>query len=331
MKPDACLLSAQAWRPVIHLNLVRCVNFILRLYTGDAQPSSPDNTSSDQLQGLLVSLVRLHEVEEMLFNLITGFQPPKEKSEAHQYDRAKVPEISGAGRTALLQYRRWSASATERNKQEKELQTRKIWSACVDDIMTLWALPDVQKSPDHEMVLQDQSGFFLDDVQHDILRARVDTVGTEEHFYPDRRSRKVEVLDAFDELLPGNDAVNQLEDLFQVWQSLCSNTKLEWTKFILFLNKVDTFTRKIQSGTQFAKYVPSYGDRPNEPEEIIKYLSAKFTDMHNIYSPPVLPTSRTHLVRPNGVYSQDRKATARTISHAHEFILQNTLDAANIL
>ncbi|KAF7374476.1 hypothetical protein MSAN_00331900 [Mycena sanguinolenta] len=140
----------------------------------------------------------------------------------------------------------------------------------------------------------------------DILRARVHTVCPEEHFirvegggHENLRSLIVydsggsasllagalqffndirviiflAPLSAFNETLAENPAVNRLADSMQLWRTVCSNQLLTTVEFILFLNKVDIFTRKIQSGIRFADYVSSYRDRPNEPKDIINCAS----------------------------------------------------------
>ncbi|KAJ7669001.1 guanine nucleotide binding protein, alpha subunit [Mycena rosella] len=201
--PKAFQAEAEAWRPVIHLNLVRSVNFVLGLleirhpstYSHDQQPTSSDSPLSGHLRRLSLSLAPLRQVEESLSNRIAGSRPPEDISEADRYDPAKASEISlrsGSGWTAFLRFRRGSTS-TDRNDKAEEMQTRRILSACAADIMTLWAAPEVQQGlRDREITLQEQSGYFLDEVERicrddyvptsdDILRARVHTIGPEEH------------------------------------------------------------------------------------------------------------------------------------------------------
>lgn len=155
---------------MIHLNLVRSVNFVLGLldirhpstYSADTQPSSPDSALSGQLRRLSISLAPLRQVEETLSNRIAGSRPPEESSEADRYHPAKASEISvrsGSGWTAFLRFRRGSTSREDRNEKAEEMQTRRILSACAADIMTLWSAPEVQQGlKDRDIVLQEQSG-----------------------------------------------------------------------------------------------------------------------------------------------------------------------------
>ncbi|KAJ7853736.1 guanine nucleotide binding protein, alpha subunit [Mycena leptocephala] len=377
--PKAFQAEAEAWRPVIHLNLVRSVNFVLGLldirhpstYSADTQPSSPDSALSGQLRRLSISLAPLRQVEETLSNRIAGSRPPEESSEADRYHPAKASEISvrsGSGWTAFLRFRRGSTSREDRNEKAEEMQTRRILSACAADIMTLWSAPEIQQGlKDRDIVLQEQSGFFLDEVQRvcqedytptpdDILRARVHTVGPEEHFISMEGSENLKSwtvydmggstsqraawaqffddvhviiflapISAFNETLAENNTVNRLADSLKLWRTICSNKLLTTVEFILFLNKVDILTRKIQSGVRFAEHVTSYRNKPNEPKEVIKYLSDAFATINQTYSP------RKRKMHRHVTCAIDTKATATVINDIHEVILLNALTATNIL
>ncbi|KAF7374431.1 hypothetical protein MSAN_00327200 [Mycena sanguinolenta] len=396
--PKAFQAEAESWRPIIQLNLVRSVNFVLGLleiphpstYNGDAQPTSPDGALSGQLRRLSISLAPLRQVEETLFNHIAGSRPPEDSRERDRYHPAKAPEISlrsGSG-WAFLRFRRESSSIPDRKEQAEELQTRRILSACARDIMTLWAAPEVQQGlKDREIVLQEQSGFFLDQVQRichedytptpdDILRARVDTVGPEEHFIlvegpknptsltvydlggsTSQRAAWAQFFDdvhfiiflvpisgtcsyspttlpasprprhlaAFNETLAENPTVNRLEDSVQLWRTICSNKLLTTVEFILFLNKVDILTRKIRSGIHFAEHVTSYGNKPNEPKDIINYLSEKFAAINKTYS------RRKRKIHRHVTCAIDTTTTAAVIITIREVILLNALNATDIL
>ncbi|KAJ6522556.1 G-protein alpha subunit-domain-containing protein, partial [Mycena capillaripes] len=322
LAPQAFQAQAEAWRPIIHLNLVRSVNFVLSLLDDDAQSLVSDGRAlSDHLRRLSTGLGPLQQVEEMLSNRIAGFRRPSERSQAGPYHPAKVFEISvpsGSGLSAFLRFHRGSTKV-------EELQTGRILSACAGDIMTLWDEPEVQQRlQDRKITLQDQSGFFLDEVQRicqedyiptldDILRARVHDVGVTEHFiemedadnkYPKiwtvyemdgsigQRATWAQFFDnvhamiflapvsAFDETLAEDHTVNRLADSFKLWKTICNNQLLKSVAFILILNKVDILTRKIQSGVQFAQYVTSYGNKPNELREIVRYVSNKFAKIN---------------------------------------------------
>ncbi|KAF7323868.1 hypothetical protein MKEN_00608200 [Mycena kentingensis (nom. inval.)] len=376
--PKAFQTEAEAWRPVIHLNLVRSVNFILGLLNspfGSGEAPSPDNALSGQLRRLTFSLAPLRQVEESLSNRIAGSRPIPDQppSEVERYNPAKASEISvrsGTGWTAFLRFRRGSTSAEDnRNEKSEEMQLRRILGACASDIATLWASEEVQKGlRDREITLQEQSGFFLDQVQricqesytptsNDILRARVHTVGPEEHVIhmesgaetmrswtvydvggsTSQRAAWAQFFDdvhviiflapisAFNETLAENHTVNRLADSLKLWRTICSNKLLVGVEFILFLNKVDILTRKIQSGVRFSEHVTSFRDKPNDPKEVIKYLSDAFATINQTYSP------RKRKMHRHVTCAIDTTATSIVINDVREVILLRALAATSIL
>ncbi|KAJ7207052.1 guanine nucleotide binding protein, alpha subunit [Mycena pura] len=378
--PKAFQTEAIAWRPVIHLNLLRSVNFILGLleirhpstYSTVEAPSSPDSALSGQLRRLSISLAPLRQVEESLSNRISGSRPIEHVSDADRYNPAKASEISlrsGSGWTAFLRIRRGSTSTSDRCDKVEELQARRILNACAADIEALWASTEVQQGlRDRDITLQEQSGFFLDEVQRicqddyvptpdDILRARVHTVGPEEHVInletgsenvkswsvydvggsTSQRAAWAQFFDdvhviiflapisAFNETLAENPSVNRLADSLRLWRTICSNKLLVTVEFILFLNKVDILTRKIQSGVRFAEHVTSYRTKPNEPKEVIKYLSDAFATINQTYSP------RKRKMHRHVTCAIDTKATSIVINDIREVILIRALAATSIL
>lgn len=51
-----------------------------------------------------------------------------------------------------------------------------------------------------------------------------------------------------------------------LWKSICSNKLLARVDLVLFLNKCDILASKLNSGVRLAKYVKSFGERPNDAE-----------------------------------------------------------------
>ncbi|EEB96447.1 hypothetical protein MPER_04421 [Moniliophthora perniciosa FA553] len=70
-------------------------------------------------------------------------------------------------------------------------------------------------------------------------------------------------LSCFDQSLAEDNTVNRLEDSILLWRHIVQHKLLAKTELILFLNKCDILKAKLESGTQFSKWVISYGDRPN--------------------------------------------------------------------
>ncbi|KAJ6476631.1 guanine nucleotide binding protein, alpha subunit [Mycena vulgaris] len=376
--PKAFQAEAAAWRPVIHLNLVRSVNFVLGLLeirhpstsSSTEQPLLPsDSALSGELRRLSISLAPLRQVEQSLFNHITGSQECPEGERYHPAKASEIPIRSGSGWATFLRSDRRSTSSMDRTVKSEEIQTKRILSACAPDIMTLWAAPEVQQGlKDREITLQEQSGFFLDEVQRicqddyiptldDILRARVHTVGPEEHIitmesateqmrswtvydvggWTSQRAAWAQFFDdvhviiflvpisAFNEALAESSSVNRLEDSLKVWRTICSNKLLISVEFILFLNKVDILTRKLRSGIRFANHVTSFRDRPNEPQEVLKYLSDAFAAINTTYSP------QKRKIHRHVTCAINTRAMSIVINDVREVILLNALTAINIL
>ncbi|KAI0336711.1 G-alpha-domain-containing protein [Cubamyces sp. BRFM 1775] len=92
-------------------------------------------------------------------------------------------------------------------------------------------------------------------------------------------------ISAFDQTLVEDRSINRLEDSVLLWKEVCSNKLLAKVDLVLFLNKCDILASKLRSGVRLAKYVRSFGDRPNEPEVAEKYFKSKFSAIHREHSP----------------------------------------------
>ncbi|KAI0360447.1 G-alpha-domain-containing protein [Trametes cingulata] len=92
-------------------------------------------------------------------------------------------------------------------------------------------------------------------------------------------------ISAFDQTLVEDRSINRLEDSVLLWKEVCSNKLLAKVDLVLFLNKCDILASKLKSGVRLAKYVRSFGDRPNEPETAEKYFKSKFSAIHREHSP----------------------------------------------
>jgi hypothetical protein len=64
--------------------------------------------------------------------------------------------------------------------------------------------------------------------------------------------------------------VNRLEDSVLLWRAVCANRLLARVDLVLFLNKCDLLERKLALGVPLARYVKSYGERPNDIETASK-------------------------------------------------------------
>lgn len=51
-----------------------------------------------------------------------------------------------------------------------------------------------------------------------------------------------------------------------LWKAVCANKLLARVDLVLFLNKCDILSAKLAAGVRLAKYVRSFGERPNDAE-----------------------------------------------------------------
>jgi guanine nucleotide-binding protein alpha-1 subunit len=79
-----------------------------------------------------------------------------------------------------------------------------------------------------------------------------------------------------------------------LWKAVCSNKLLAKVELILFMNKCDILDQKLKSGTRLAKYLRSFGDRPNDLDNAQK-CTCRFVLTALRFGPDGL-TMRAHAV-----------------------------------
>ncbi|KAF8067639.1 guanine nucleotide binding protein, alpha subunit [Lyophyllum atratum] len=374
--PKAFGAEAEVWRPIIHLNLVRSVNFILNFLavgSGDSSSYQPLYKSlSGDLRRLCIGLAPLREVEASLTRGISGPSSSPVISEAPTYNPAKASEVairSSSGWKSLLMGRRKADSEGGFSAGKSDDANRRILAACAEDITNLWKDLVVQSAlKSREISLQEQPGFFLDDVDRitregyvpspdDILRARVTTIGPEEHYinvesagesskgwviYDVGGSRSQRAawaqyfddvniiifmvpLSSFNQVLAEDEKTNRLTDSLKLWRMICSNKLLSAVELILFLNKLDILDAKLAAGIQFSKYVKAYTGKRNETKPVAKYLLDIFMTLHQQHTP------NKRKIHPHLTCAIDTKATSAVIDRIHEAIMVKILSDSNII
>ncbi|KDQ60246.1 hypothetical protein JAAARDRAFT_32626 [Jaapia argillacea MUCL 33604] len=394
--PKAFKAESGAWRAVIHLNLVRSVNFILDLIsspsssptlasTSTAQPPSPTSSSPNhdqeehplptidptpELRHVKMRLLPLRRVEAMLSKRISPDDPGqfvqrRTSPNGSGPGAAQAPDVSvrsGGGWKNFVRLQGRPSSSRSSNPDEVE-DAGKVIEACREDIVALWQDKGVQNAlKNQDIHMQEQSGFFLSEVDRiastdyqptpdDILRARLQTLGVEEHrlvietgtetgrewivydvggtkgqrpawapFFDD-----VNVLiflapiSAFNQTLAEDRGVNRLWDSFFLWQSICSNKILANVTIVLMLNKFDLLEAKLAAGIPFNKYVTSYKESVNDVEHVSKYLKGKFSAIHRQHS------NRTRKLHIHFTNATDHRATSIILSRIREQILEHNL------
>ncbi|OSC96768.1 G-protein alpha subunit [Trametes coccinea BRFM310] len=87
-------------------------------------------------------------------------------------------------------------------------------------------------------------------------------------------------ISAFDQYLEEDPRTNRIDDSLQLFTAICSNKLLANAALVLMLNKTDLLREKLQAGIKVRRFISSYGDRPNEYEEVAEYFRAHFIQVH---------------------------------------------------
>ncbi|CCM05237.1 uncharacterized protein FIBRA_07447 [Fibroporia radiculosa] len=190
----------------------------------------------------------------------------------------------------------------------------------------------------------------------DIVRARLRTLGVEEHRFTmengalpgsewyiydvgGSRSNRPMWIPYFDDIqaiiflaplafnlmLEEDSKVNRLEDSIMLWKEICGNPLLGKTTLILFLNKMDILQATLASGIRVSKYVPSYGEQPNDVQHVTKYFRDKFRGYHKRLS----PQARSFYWHETSVI--DTRSTAAILVGVREGILRAHLQSVNVI
>lgn len=167
--PEAFHAESEAWRAVIHLNLIRSVNFILDLLPGAPSPHEPAEVSrvgDSLLRHFRMRLSPLRQVELILVHRLSADDQARaavnvEEATPWYYGRASEVSIRGGSGWKALLRRKWNASQAVARPDELD-KARQILHACRQDIAELWGHPDVQRGLEAEgVVLRDQSGLCV--------------------------------------------------------------------------------------------------------------------------------------------------------------------------
>lgn len=176
-----------SWRTVIHLNLVRSVNMIL-----DALENAPETAVRINLLRMRLSpLRRVQRDLEAHLGLAEGEEVHAASDAGILRRPAEVCVRSRGGWAAALVRAKQRAKSPGRRSPADEALEVILMSR--DDIAALWGDDDVRAALEvREVRLEDQSGFFLDDLYRianrdyeptddDVVRARLRTMGVQEY------------------------------------------------------------------------------------------------------------------------------------------------------
>ncbi|KAJ3839894.1 heterotrimeric GTP-binding alpha subunit [Lentinula raphanica] len=231
----------------------------------------------------------------------------------------------------------WKDEDTQRALQEREINLRDSPGFFLDDVERI-------TSPSYQPT------------DSDIVRARVRTDGVEEHhlvletarlkgndfyitdvsgmrsarhswipFFDDAQAILFLAPLMFNQMLEEDPHVNRLEDSLLLWKEICSNVLLANCNIIIFFNKMDILRRTLESGVEVRKYVPSYGDAPNEVASVTKYFKDRFKGYHRKLS----PKPRTFIAHETSAI--DIHSTTALVITVHEGIIRDNLEKSDMI
>ncbi|KAF8682989.1 G protein alpha subunit [Rhizoctonia solani] len=121
-------------------------------------------------------------------------------------------------------------------------------------------------------------------------------------------------VSAFDQYLAEDHSVNRLQDSFEMWNELCKATALHHIPVLLFLNKTDILEKKLRAGIKLSDYLINYGDRLNEPEKALRYLTKSFIGLRRNSKAPKSTPCYIHR-------TSDRTTTQTVIGHVRDQVV----------
>ncbi|KAJ7440299.1 G-protein alpha subunit [Mycena galericulata] len=296
-----------AWKTVVLLNLISSVRVIIEAIEGELE--SPEfSLVGDTHRQLCSDLAPVLREEGVINKLVSA---------SSQISGDVYVRPGGEWKSIL-------------SSSDAANHTALVVNSLRDEIEALWADTAVRELLEKKDIsLRDGGGYFMDDISRvtmpdyvptdsDILRARIKTMGVEEHFFekegapgtrgvkdfwiydvPGAKGSRAVWIPFFDmvqaivfltplsfyEVLEEDTRVNRLEDSVVLWKEICANPLLQNSQIILFFNKMDILKAKLKAGLVIKDYVPSFADRPNTYAGATTYFKEKFRAYHKRSSP----------------------------------------------
>ncbi|KAK0229755.1 heterotrimeric GTP-binding alpha subunit [Armillaria nabsnona] len=175
------------WKRIVQLNLINSIKIILDALQSEWSFDNEASTSLRKEHRLLHLRLSPLLAYETAFNEILSLNP----------EARDICVRAGSGWKSTLSGEPPRTSVDGPRSRDLLIKNdpTQVLEASADDILSLWADPAVQDVLcSREIHLQDSSGFFLDDVsritmrdymptESDIVRARIRTIGVEEHHF----------------------------------------------------------------------------------------------------------------------------------------------------
>ncbi|KAF9343910.1 guanine nucleotide-binding protein subunit alpha, partial [Mortierella sp. AD094] len=251
-------LERQTYRRVVHLNVMKAMQGLLEGMQRSRIPlANPDN---------LEHLEILSELEPAL----------------KRYSISSIDHIN---------------LAIDRKITEAKAETD-MFLELVPSIKALWEDAGIQTTYNKvlQLNIQDSAKYFMDAIDRiadpdytptddDILQARVRTLAVSEHIFNidnvayrifdvggQKSLRKywapyfdevnaiifMAALSAYDQPCEDDPKLNRLQECLVLFNEIANHKLFGMTSMILFLNKIDVFQRKLESGSLVSKYFPEY-------------------------------------------------------------------------
>ncbi|KAI3614927.1 acetamidase formamidase [Moniliophthora roreri] len=357
------------WKTIIQLNLIQHIRIILDALSTPESPGSPsdsDSTSYSNSPTMSRSHRRLHLSLSPLLSTETSVSKILSASRLESRDLCVRAGSSWKSKLGIKDSARSSTDSdylTQSQMAAMEDLTRML-EASRDDLLSLWGDLEVRTLlATRKIFLHHLPGFFLDDIPRiampgrpaDIVRARLRTVGVEEHhliceteahkgseffiadvggarssryswvpFFDDAQAILFLAPLSFNQMLEEDPRVNRLEDTLTLWKEICANTLLADCNLIIFFNKKDILAKTLEAGVSVKHYVPSY-DGPNDVPSITKYFKDRFKGYHKKFSPKSRPfiSYETSAI--------DTRAMKALILVVHDGIIRNNLARSDMI
>ncbi|KAF5376414.1 hypothetical protein D9615_008585 [Tricholomella constricta] len=290
------------WKTIVQLNVIGSLKLILDVLqreweSTDAEGKSPLNRD---LRRIRLGLSPLLFIEQNIMQLIAP----------GNHNHRDVCVRPGSNWKALLRARVEAPPDDDprrkrrsQNPLNKEIDPTSVLAASKDDILVLWNDLNVRAVLKKRGVrMEDMPGFFLNDIERiagtnytptdsDIMRARIRTLGVEEHYFIIEKGldvgSEVYITDVGGSRSQRPKWIPYFEDVQTILflAPLAFNQALEEDSEINRLK--DVLSATLASGVKVKRFVPSYGDLPNEVAPVTKYpdFCDKFRTYHRKLSP----------------------------------------------
>ncbi|THH29934.1 hypothetical protein EUX98_g4248 [Antrodiella citrinella] len=354
--PLAFRAEAEAWRAVIYLNLVHSINILLEVV------EIANIRTSRAIRQLQIRLSPLkHVLATLTQSLSSDSVRARQSADNPDIDVWRARRASGISLHSSA-WRSLAKVSEPGNVSQYEVDNaRNIIVACHDDILALWANEDVHKClQDQRVALDGQASYFLAEAHRiacsdyfptddDILRARLETFGIEEHcivsetvdygqewvWYDVEGSRSSRVwVPYFDDVQTvmfvcslanfdldvGDDGMNNFTECLRLWKGICENRLLAESVFFLFLNKSDLLDDKLKSGVFFGSYVEGFGHRSNDCHTVSQFYKDNFFVVHRDFSP------KPRLLQMHVICAIDTLAMADIFDQTRHAILASSME-----